>query len=95
MFPDEHPEGFCELYDLSKDPWEMENLALQEQYAEVVRDMKESLLNWLITTTRPTTVHPLPATETPQRIARYHHTVNADNRVNPRRVADLPYKNYL
>ncbi|MFC1527017.1 sulfatase, partial [Candidatus Latescibacterota bacterium] len=27
MFPEEYPGGFCELYNLDEDPWEMTNLA--------------------------------------------------------------------
>ena len=95
MFPDEHPRGFCELYDLEKDPWEMTNLALDPAHRETVERMRSELLDWLITTTRPTTVHPLPAVSTPQRIERYSHTVNHDNKINPNRVQELTHRNYL
>lgn len=95
MFPDEHPDGFCELYNLVEDPWEMDNLALKPQFREKVEEMRAELLNWLITSTRPTTVNPLPAVMTEQRVERYHHTVNKDNRINPERVHELTHRNYL
>ena len=95
MFPQEHPEGFCELYDVEADPWEMTNLALLPEHRETIEQMRTELLNWIITTTRPTTVHPLPAEEGSQRVLRYHHTVNADNKINPARVAGLSHRNYL
>ena len=95
MFPDEYPDGFCELYDLEEDPWEMSNLALDPDYRGTVEELRSDLLDWLITTTRPTTVHGLGAVPTPQRIERYAHSVNRDNRINPDRVQELTQRNYL
>ena len=69
MFAAEYPDGFGELYDLERDPWEMENLYFKPEFAAVTRDLREELLNWLVTTSRPRTAlgvkptHPAQATE--------------------------------
>jgi arylsulfatase len=95
MFEKEHPDGFCELYDLEADPWEMTNLALDPAYADTVAEMKASLLDWLISTTRPVTVHPLREDPAPNRITRYGHSVNADGKIHPGRYLHLESQNYL
>ncbi len=61
MFAEEYPEGFGELYDLEKDPWEMENLFFQPAYADVVASLHRDLTDWLITTSR--TTHPSVVTK--------------------------------
>jgi arylsulfatase len=59
-----YPEGLFpgkdvgELYDLESDPWEMENLYDRPEHGGRVCGMRRLLLDWLITTTRPTTFHP-------------------------------------
>ena len=88
MFPEEHPDGFGELYDLEADPWEMRNLFFDPQYAQVVDDMRSDLLDWLITTTRPATVLEAVTTVTPQSVIHYHNAVNADGKVHPDRVRE-------
>ena len=95
MFPEEYPEGFCELYDLSADPWEMVNLALEPGHAEKVAEMRKELADWLITTTRPTTIHTAPDEPGDQRISRYSHSVNRDGRINPETAKMVKTKNYL
>jgi choline-sulfatase/uncharacterized sulfatase len=55
MFAEEYPEGFGELYDLERDPWEMSNLYWEDEYQPVVRRMERELMDWLITTTRVVT----------------------------------------
>ena len=50
-----------ELYDLDNDPWELNNLFYDLACREKVAEMREALLNWLITTTRVVTT--CPATE--------------------------------
>jgi len=95
MFPDEYPEGFGELYDLEADPWEMKNLFFDPAFAGVVAQMKADLLDWLVTATRPVTVHPLKPAPEHQRITRFGHSVNADGKVHPERLADLAGGNYL
>ncbi len=39
-----------ELYDIQKDPWEMNNLIRDTTYAEVARSLRTSLFDWLQTT---------------------------------------------
>ncbi|MGC9320492.1 MAG: sulfatase/phosphatase domain-containing protein, partial [Armatimonadota bacterium] len=93
MFPEEYPEGFRELYDLESDPWEMQNLYFEPEHDEVVRELSDELLRWLITTTRPTTVHPPTRWSSPQAVTRYNNTVNADGTTSPDRLR--PGGNYL
>jgi hypothetical protein len=61
--------------------------------------MREELLNWLITTTRPVTVHQLNSefrATNWQRRYRYFHQVNRDGKVNPDRIRrEVTIKNYL
>ena len=87
--------GFEELYDLSADPWEMENLALQSTQRDTLQELREELLDWLVTTTRATTVLPLPNEPTEQRFSRYHNPVNRDGKYHPARVRELVTLNYL
>ena len=35
-----------ELYDLEKDPWELNNVVNDPEYTEVINDLKERMLNW-------------------------------------------------
>lgn len=39
MFKEEYPEGFGELYDIEKDPWEMENLYFYPEYSQIVKEI--------------------------------------------------------
>lgn len=39
-----------ELYDLSKDAWEIDNLAVDPQYEQELRRLREILKNWIIVT---------------------------------------------
>ena len=87
--------GFAELYDLAADPWEQDNLALLPEHRDTVEEMRTELIDWLVTTTRPTTVLRLPDTPTEQRVWRYHNPVNRDGKFNPRRVTELATLNYL
>jgi arylsulfatase len=95
MFAEEHPDGFCELYDLTADPWEMTNLALDGKHDALVNDMRARLLDKLVASTRPATVLGLPEATGDQRISRYHNTVNRDCKVSPARLAEIRTKNYL
>ncbi|MHC4873646.1 MAG: sulfatase family protein [Planctomycetota bacterium] len=56
MFEKEYPDGFGELYNLEADPWEMKNLYFEEEYQDKVNELRSDLLDWLVTSTRPTTV---------------------------------------
>jgi arylsulfatase A-like enzyme len=44
-----YPGNGAELYDLAEDPGEVRNLYAENPRSEVVRDMKDLLLEWLIT----------------------------------------------
>ncbi len=58
LFAEEYPAGFGELYDLADDPWEMANRYFDPDYAGIVRELRDELLDWLVTTTRPRTALP-------------------------------------
>ncbi|HPU83980.1 MAG TPA: sulfatase-like hydrolase/transferase [Candidatus Latescibacteria bacterium] len=88
MFPDEYPDGFGELYDLNSDPWEMTNLFFDPAHADVVRDLQQELMDWLLVTTRPTTVLPAPHKTSAQTTVRYLNAVNADKKIHPDRIRD-------
>ena len=105
MFLEEYPGGFGELYDLEADPWEMQNLYFDPEYALVVQELQGDLLAWLITTTRPATALGLDVprgdqavkgfsgvfndAESDQIITRYHCSVNADGKFHPDRLRAL------
>lgn len=101
MFPDEYPDGFGELYDLQADPWEMKNLYFDSAYQGKVQELKNDLLNWLITSTRPRTVSGVNSArfDTPemneQRILRYQTVTNHDGKINPKLLYSARTKNYL
>ena len=42
--------GDCELYDLKKDPKELQNVYHSPEYTEIVREMESKLLNWYVKT---------------------------------------------
>ena len=96
MFAAVCPQGFGELYDLTADPWEQRNLWTSPDYREVVGDLESSLLEWLITTTRPhTTVgtsrHP---SLMPQSRQDFRCVVQADGKIpgsTLARTADIKY----
>jgi arylsulfatase len=44
-----YPEGYAELYDLKDDPGERRNIAAEPDQKAVVEEMKQRLLQWLIT----------------------------------------------
>ena len=101
MFPDEYPEGFGELYDLAADPWEMRNLYFDAEHQATVQELRNELLEWLITTTRPRTVSGVnsarfgsPALNR-QRVQRYQTVVNRDGKIHPDRLRGVKNKNYL
>ena len=95
MFADDYPDGFGELYDLEADPWEMTNLYPDPAHAGVVRELERDLTDWLVTTTRPATAHPLPSYVSDQATTRYGHTVNADAKTHFDRLRELRGRNYL
>ncbi len=95
MFPEEYSKGFGELYDLQADPWEMDSLFFEPGYADLVQEMRAELLDWLIATTRPATVLPMPRQEGWQFLTRGQSSVNRDGKFPPRLVTQLRSRNYL
>ena len=101
FFADEYPQGFGELYDLEADPWEMQNLYFEPAAQGTVQELKDDLLNWLITTTRPRTVSGVNSARfdapdiNPQRVLRYQTVTNRDGKINPARLHSAGTKNYL
>jgi len=85
LFAAEHPQGFGELYDLEADPWEMRNLFFEKDRQETVRGLREALMDWLVTTTRPVTCQPPRLLTGEQWTTRYHHSYNADGKISPER----------
>lgn len=101
MFPDEYPTGFGELYDLESDPWEMQNLYFDSAWQGKARELKDDLLNRLITTTRPGTVSGVSSArfDAPpvnrQRVLRYQTVTNRDGKIHPKLLESAKNKNYL
>lgn len=97
MFADEYPGGFGELYDVERDPWEMENLYFQPEHTGLIDNLRDELFDWLITTTRPVTTIGLPNFGGEQAITRYKRAINRDGKVHPDRLRDLNRRlqNYL
>ena len=95
MFAEEYPDGFGELYDLEQDPWEMENLYFRPEYATVVHELKEGLLAWLMSTTRPSTVLGVGEFGGEQAFTRFKNTTNADGKIHPARLREARTRNYL
>jgi choline-sulfatase/uncharacterized sulfatase len=93
MFEEQHPDGFGELYDIEADPWEMTNLYTERP--DVVQELERELLDWLITNTRPATVHPARPWTSRQAATHYGHTVNADGRIDPDRIRSMERINYI
>jgi choline-sulfatase/uncharacterized sulfatase len=92
MFPAEYPHGFGELYDLEDDPWEMNNLYFEPQYAHMTQELREDLMDWLITTTRVVTALGSQP-QGNQTITRCKNTINWDGKFAPERWR--PSQNYL
>ncbi|MCC7352402.1 MAG: sulfatase-like hydrolase/transferase, partial [Anaerolineae bacterium] len=96
MFPEDYPDGnFGELYDLESDPWEMGNLYFRSEYASVIQGLKNDLLDWLITTTRPATTLFGGAQAGDQAVKRYNCLVNRDGKFHPDRFRESQQKQYL
>lgn len=99
-FSTDYPEGFGELYDLQADPEELHNRFFDPACASRLADLRELLLDRLITTTRVRTLHP-PVSRTGD--GWHGYTVgdtDADGKVGPAHVRQtLPrtdhFANYL
>lgn len=95
MFPKEHPGGFGELYDLAADPWERKNLFFLPEYRELREEMKNRLLDWLITTARPVSTFGAAPRPSSQTILRHGCLVNADGKISPEDLLNENSINYL
>jgi len=96
MFPEEYPDGgFGELYDLDNDPWEMKNLYFEPKYADVVRELKQDLLDWIVAGSRPRTVLGVDIPCGDQTITRLWRTTNRDGKIHPDRLRQARTKNYI
>lgn len=95
MFAEDYPDGFGELYDLETDPWEMQNLYFEPSHQAIVQDMERELLRWLVTTTRPATVHQVNPWISDQAVTRYHKSVNSDGKINPEKIKPIAGTNYV
>jgi hypothetical protein len=84
MFPVEYPDGFGELYDLERDPWEMHNLCFEPGSASIVQEIKADLLDWLIGTTRVKTALGSRVVGE-QAVTRFKNAVQPDRKPSPRR----------
>jgi hypothetical protein len=101
MFPKDYPGGFGELYNLADDPWEMRNLFFDSAYCSKVEEMKGELLDWLVSTTRPTSVlgvnstrwAPPPAGSAP--IERFGVWTHRDGRIGPAEIRPRAGGNYI
>jgi choline-sulfatase/uncharacterized sulfatase len=95
MFAEEYPDGFGELYDLEKDPWEMKNLYFLPEYQAVVKELMRELTDWLVTTTRPVTTLNRMWFPTRQGSCRNGHTVNHDGKKPYQKLKELAGTNYI
>lgn len=86
MFPDEYPDGFGELYNLAVDPWEMRNLYFDPAHRITVEKLKAELLEWLVRTSRATSVHWVNSGSPPagtQAVARHGVWTYRDGKIGP------------
>ncbi len=95
MFASEYPDGFGQLYDLKNDPWEERNLFFEPARREKIEELRAALVEWLVTTTRPTTTHIGNKEESAQTVTRYHHAVNGDLKFNHIKIPKVTHRNYL
>ncbi len=98
MFPAEYPDGFGELYDLSSDPWERNNLYFEPAHQVKVRSLRHELLDWLVRTSRPVTSLEVCNGAQPPRpdMQRgYRAWTNADGKISPSDLQQKAGNHYL
>lgn len=101
MFEKDWPDGFGELYDVETDPWEMKNLYFDEAYAGVVAELHADLLDWLVTTSRPTSVllvNNVQHIVSKDATTRHGVSTNADDKIHPKYIkqaCEMKRWNYL
>ncbi len=77
------------------DAWEMKNRYFEAEQQGRIGEMKNDLLNWLVTTTRPVSTNCADLDTGPQRTKRYGVVVNADSKIHPDNLRAIDYRNYL
>lgn len=101
MFPNEYPQGFGELYNLDDDPWEMRNLFFEPAHRDTRERLRAELLDWLVTTTRPTSVlgvnsmRPAPVPRGGQISERYGVWTYPDRKIGPAEIRRQAGGNYV
>lgn len=97
LFAEQYPDGFGELYDLAEDPWELRNRWFDPDCQATVAELQAELYDWLVTTTRPTSILGVAAPDpsSPQVRQRFNRDVLADNKLDPRWIAERRTSNYL
>jgi hypothetical protein len=73
----------------------MNNLYFDDKYEHLVKEIKDDLLNWLITTTRPKTVQTKFTYKGKQVVMRNRKPINADGKLNPAAFKETSGSNYL
>lgn len=89
MFPAEHPDGFCELYDLASDPWEMRNRWQDPACAAIRAELESRLADWLVTSDRVVSTNCVNPPPDPQVVERFKVRTEADGRIHPRHLHGL------
>lgn len=98
--PEFQGEDFGELFDIEKDPYELENLYFKPEYKEVVEKLRYELYCWLVRTTRVKTANPTMIQKNESDdfnwdLARYTGGYDKDGRVGERFFKELIEKDML
>lgn len=56
--PEFQKEDFGELFDMEQDPYELKNLYFEDEYQDLIEELRHQLYCWLIRTTRAKTANP-------------------------------------
>jgi hypothetical protein len=73
-------------------------LYFEAGYRDLIHEMQNEMLNWLISTTRPGTVLGVSnhgSFDSNQTVVRYNCQINADGKIHPERLLEARTKNYL
>ncbi|MCC5807266.1 MAG: sulfatase-like hydrolase/transferase [Opitutales bacterium] len=97
MWPEQYPQGFCELYDTDADPWEARNLALDPEYTALREELTNELLEWLLTRQRIVNVvghNQMGDLRIPGGVQCHGSSLALDGRIDPRLLRDRPQRDY-
>lgn len=95
MFAEEYPNGFGELYNLSDDPYEMDNLYFTTEHHHKVMELERDLMDWLVTTTRVVGTNCAPGAQGEQSQGRYKVKTYQDGKIGYNELSQVDWKNYL